>query len=154
MQLLQLSARFEPEVGDQQVPGLGEDRERLALSAGPVERQHQQGPQPLPVRMPGGQQPELRHHLVVAAQQQGQLEPLLRRREPQLAQPAPVQRRVRPRHAVQSAAAPAGQRLVQGGGAAGQVAGHALLAGPLPGRLEELEVQPARLDGQPVARAT
>ena len=47
LEVLELTARFEPELLDQHAPGVGVGLERLRLAAGTVERQHQLRARPL-----------------------------------------------------------------------------------------------------------
>lgn len=153
LQLRQVAAGLKPLTVDQVLAGLREDRQRLALPAGPVQRQHQQPPQPFPLRVRGGQQAEFGDHLVLAPEQQRQFEPLLLGGQPQLGQPAAVHRGERPRQPVQSAAPPERERPVQGVGRSGRLARRALGPGPRPSRLELVQVQLAGADREAVARA-
>ena len=57
----ELRPRFKPQVLDEKLARLTEDRERIRLAAGSVEREHQQPVHPLPVRMTRDQGLELRH---------------------------------------------------------------------------------------------
>ena len=51
LQPAQLLPRFQPQLGGQHVPGPPVGRQRISLPLGPVQRQHQQPPQPLPQRI-------------------------------------------------------------------------------------------------------
>nr|WP_264159876.1 hypothetical protein [Actinomadura montaniterrae] len=85
-QPLELGARVQPEAVPQDVAEVLVDRQRLALAAAPVERQHQQAAQPLARGLLVDQRRHLADQLVVAAEGEFGLEAVLQRGEPRLLQ--------------------------------------------------------------------
>ena len=84
---LQLVARDEPELLDQRRAHAPVGLERVGLTAGAVEREHQLSVQLLAVRVLGRQRLELPDDRGVAAEREVDVEPLLQRLEPQLGEP-------------------------------------------------------------------
>jgi hypothetical protein len=86
LQLPELMTRFEPELVAQDVATVLEDAQRVGLPAGPVQREHQQAPQPLAQRMRRDELLELDDHTLVPTERELEVEPLLDHGEPQLGQ--------------------------------------------------------------------
>ena len=93
LQLPELMTRFEPELVAQNVTTVLEDAQRVGLPTGPVQREHQQAPQPLAQRMRRDELLELDDHALVTTERELEVEPLLDHREPQLGQPGDGRRR-------------------------------------------------------------
>ena len=62
--------------------------ERVGLPAAAVQREHQLSAQAFAERVLGDERLELRHQVVVAAERQVGVDPILERREPQLLEPS------------------------------------------------------------------
>ena len=84
LELLERWARVDPELLDEYAPGLLVRLQRLGLTPGPVERQHQLAPQPLPQRVLGHKRLHLADEIRVTAEREIGLDALLERHEPQL----------------------------------------------------------------------
>ena len=95
LELLQLRSRLEAELVHEQAPRLVEDLQRLRLAPRPVEREHQLGPRPLSVRVPGDQDFEVGHDVGVPADLQLGVHEVLARRELELLEPSDLGRRER-----------------------------------------------------------
>ena len=93
LQLAGALARFEPELLARRCAAVLEDAERVGLPTGPVQREHEQAPEPLAQRMRGDELFELDDHALVPTERELEVEPLLDRREPQLGQPRDGRRR-------------------------------------------------------------
>ena len=81
LQLLEIGRWFDPELVDENASRLVVGLERLGLAAGPVQRQHELGPEPLAERMKHGQLLELTNHIEVTGERQIGVKPLLEHRE-------------------------------------------------------------------------
>ena len=68
LQLPELVTRFEPELLAEDVTTLLEDAQRVGLPAGPVQREHQQAPEPLAQRMRGDELLELDDRTLVTTE--------------------------------------------------------------------------------------
>ncbi len=90
VQVLQGGARVDAQLGRQggacPVVGL----QRLGLSAGPVQRQHEQSAQPLPQGVGAGQGDQFGDHLAVPSEVDVGVQPGLQYRHPLLGQPVPL----------------------------------------------------------------
>ncbi len=112
LQLTQLRTGFQPQLPGQHRPGPPVGGQRIGLPLTPVQRQHQQPPQPLPQRMLGDQALQFPGHLRMQPSRQVRLQPALHRDQPELLQAAAFQRqRLHIQHVRQRAAAPQRQRL-------------------------------------------
>ena len=69
--------------------------ERVGLAAAAVEREHQLAAQALAEHVLGDQRLELRHQLVMAAERQVGVDPILERGQPELLQPGDLALRER-----------------------------------------------------------
>ena len=123
VQFAQLRAGLDPKLVDQGVTQLAVGAQRVGLSAGPVQRQHPLGPEPLAERMGRGQALELRDELTVPAAGQQRLAARFERGQPLLVQPACLRpQRRRGVQVGQRGPAPQAQGLIQrlrcGGGVA------------------------------------
>ena len=97
LELEQGGSGLEPQLVDQPPAAFGEHLERLRLATRPVERQHECSAQALLVRMLGREALELGQHLVMSAQLELRLDPLLDRVQP---------------HALEARGLDTGERLV------------------------------------------
>jgi hypothetical protein len=114
VQALQGRGRVDPQLLGQDLSGLLEGRERLGLSARPVQRQHQLAPQPLPQRLVSGQPLQLGRDLAMATKHQQRIDPLLAGRGAQLLQPSELRPKRRlGRQVGQRRAPPQGQGVVK-----------------------------------------
>ena len=86
LQLAQLGARLEPELVPQTGAGIRVEIESLRLPPAAVEGEHRLCLETLPFRMGGGEAAQLRQQVVVAAERQLRLDPLLERDQAQLLQ--------------------------------------------------------------------
>ena len=84
MQLAELAAGLDPELVDERAPRALIGVERLGLTAGAVEREHQLAAQPLAQRVLGHERLELAGHLGVPAGAEILLDALLEAGEPQV----------------------------------------------------------------------
>ena len=108
----QLLPGLQAQLGGQHVPGPPVGCQRIGLPFAPVQRQHQQPPQPLPQRMLCDQALQLPGHLRVQPELDVGLDPALHRRQPQLLQPGRLPRqRLHLTHIGQRRAVPQPQRL-------------------------------------------
>ena len=146
---LELRARVQAEILDQDVAGAAVGVERVGLAAGAVEREHQLRVQALAEGVLGGEALQLGGDDGVAAEREVVLEPLLERVQAGAHQPVgldragPEQRRVAQRRAAEQR-----ERLAQQLG--GFLVG--LAARLLDQRLEALDVELPGLERDPVAR--
>ena len=81
LELLQRRAGLDPELVDERTAPASEDVERVGLPAAAIERDHQLAAQALAKRVLGDERLELRHELVLAAERQVGVDPLLDGRE-------------------------------------------------------------------------
>ena len=86
LELMEERARLDPELGDEETPGLLIKRESVGLSPRSVQDEHQVGTQSLAVGMLRRQCLQLPDQLGVATERQIGFDPILERREPQLLQ--------------------------------------------------------------------
>ncbi len=84
LQRAQRGARLEPELVAQRMSERVVVLERVGLSACPVEREHRLCVQPLAQRVVGGEREDLTERLVVTAEGELRVDPLLERDQPQL----------------------------------------------------------------------
>ncbi len=87
LELAQRVSRFESELIPQVGPQAAVGGERVGLAAGPVEGQHQLGPQPLSLRVRRGQTLQLGHQLARPPRLEFDLVQILEACQPELAQP-------------------------------------------------------------------
>ena len=142
----ELGPRLDPEVLDRRLARRPVGGERVGLAAGPVEREHLLGPEPLAVRMVGGERIELRHERRVAPELEVGVDPLLERGEPELLEAQP--RRDPERLTVElreRRAAPQRECLVEQGRPLTHVPRRARFVAQ---RGEAVEVERAVLDGE------
>src|SRR5581483_6414268 len=83
-------ARLEPELLVEDAPGLARKLERVGLAAAPVEREHEQRPQPLAERIARHEARKLGDGGTTAPALDLGVEPLLRRPDPQLLERRPL----------------------------------------------------------------
>ena len=83
-ELLQLLARFDPELVDERAPGVAIRLERFGLASAAVEGEHPLPAEALAERMPRDERLELAHELRVCPEQQVGLDPVLDRDEVEL----------------------------------------------------------------------
>jgi hypothetical protein len=140
----QLVAGIDAELLGEQPPAVGEHPQRLGLPPAAVQRDHQQSPHPLPQRVVGHHGREVRDNLLVTAQRQQDVRPLLRGRGAQLAQACPLGLGERAWHPRERHAPPQRERRVERAHRARQVAALAQLAGPGEALLERDGVGLAR----------
>ena len=88
IELLERAARLDPELVDEQPPAFVEGLQRVRLPAGPVERQHQLGPESLTQRVRTEERLEHRDDLVVPLELELGVHQLFGRGEAQLLEPA------------------------------------------------------------------
>ena len=77
MQVAQLGARLDGQVGGQEVAHLAVGAQRIGLAAGAVQRQHPLQPEPLAERMGSGERLQLGDEIAVPAAGQQRLGPRL-----------------------------------------------------------------------------
>jgi hypothetical protein len=110
------------ELVGEMVPNLVVRSQRIGLSPAPVERDHQQLPQPLPQRIALRRHAQIRRDLRVATRLQQGPEPVLANRCPYLTQPS---RRTGhpalPRELLEDLTSPQGERLVEDGHRGGRI---------------------------------
>ena len=82
MQLLELGARLDPELVDENAAGVVVDLECFRLPPRSVEREHQLTAQPLAKRVFVGERLELADQIAVSASLELRVDPVLERREP------------------------------------------------------------------------
>ncbi len=87
LQLPQLGAGLQAELVEERLARGAVRLQRVRLAPRAVEREHQQSAEPFPERVLDDQRLELTEHLVVAAEPELGLDPVLGRREPQLVEP-------------------------------------------------------------------
>jgi hypothetical protein len=87
MQALQLPARLDPELIDEDAPRLAVGIERVGLASTAIEGEHQRGRETLAARVLGDQLPELAHHRRVLPGGQIRLDARLERLEPLFLEP-------------------------------------------------------------------
>ena len=87
LELSQRQAGLDPELLDEQAPGVSVDLQRLCLAAGAVERAHQLATQLLTEWMRGHERLELSDEIGVPAEPQLELDPLADHREPEILEP-------------------------------------------------------------------
>ena len=87
LQGLQLGARLDPELVHEPAPRRAVGLERVGLAAAAVERDEQLALEPLPERVRGDQRLELGQDVLVAAEREVGLDPILERGEPQVLEP-------------------------------------------------------------------
>ena len=117
LQLAQFLPRLDPQFLRQHRPGAAVGGQRIGLPLGPVQRQHQQPPQPLPHRVLGHQLLQLAGHLRRQPQLNVRLDAALHRHQPKLLQPRGLQRqRLHLGHIGQRPAPPQRQRLPEPAG--------------------------------------
>ena len=83
---LELRTGLDPELVDERAARVAVRRERIGLSARPVEREHQLRAEPLPQRMPRDEQLQLRHELGVDLELEIGRDPILEYAQPQILQ--------------------------------------------------------------------
>ena len=124
MQLAQLRAGLDRQLGDQDVAQLPVGAQRVGLAPGPVEREHPLVPEPLAERMGRGERLQLRDEVPVPAAGQQRLGPRLQRGQALLLQPPRL--RAGRRHRVeagQRGPAPQAQGLIEALRRRGGIAG-------------------------------
>ena len=84
LELAQRPPRLDPELGQERSPRGAVCLERLGLPAGAVQREHELGAEPFPQRVPRDEPFQLRHELVVSAECELGLDPVLQRADVQL----------------------------------------------------------------------
>ena len=87
LELLELRRGIHPQFVGEGVAELPERAKGLDLPAGPVERQHAQGVQPLVIRVEVAEQPQLRQHVVVPTKAHLRCDPRLGALELDLLEP-------------------------------------------------------------------
>jgi hypothetical protein len=128
------------------------DGQGLGLPARTVQRQHELVGERFPVWVLGGQPGELCDQLGVLAQLKFRLVPLLQRRQAQVVEASGLDGGDRGYGSTgQGRAPPQGERRLQEGGRAARLAGRDRLPGLTHQRLEAVQVELARLDGELVA---
>ena len=138
-----------PEPVGEHRPGLFEGGERLDPAARPIKSTHELPVRPFPERVGRDEQPQLRDQVRVPAQGRLGLDPVLRRRLPQLLQPGHLDLGVR--QVGQRSAAPQPECLTQQGGGAARIA-RGQRRGALPRQAgEPMEVHLIGGDGQAIA---
>ena len=95
MQLPQLGARLHADLVDQRAARVAVGLKRLRLAAGAIQREHPQAVQALAQRLLPRERVELGKDVAVAPGGEVGLDRLLARRQPQLLEPADLQRRER-----------------------------------------------------------
>lgn len=148
LELLQRGTRFEPELLGEEAPSLAIHRECLRLPAGAVEGDDQLAAQALAQRMRGDEPLELADEVVVFAEREVGVDPILERGQPSLFEALRFRGRERfEREIRKRRAAPQRERLVQESGRRGGI-GALLVSDEL---LEAEEVDPRRVDLQAVS---
>jgi hypothetical protein len=87
VQVLELTARFDAELVDELLAGVDERAQRIGLTAGSIQREHQLGPESFTEREVGDELPKHRYGAFVVAKGKTRLDRLLERGGPQLVQP-------------------------------------------------------------------
>ena len=153
MQLAQLRAGLDRELGDQDVAQLAVGAQRVGLAPGPVQGQHLQVPEPLTERMRRGERLQLRDEVSRPAARQQGLGPRFQRGQTLLLQPARLGAGRRHRvEAGQCRPAPQAQALIEALRGRGGITGRqrrGALGGEL---LEPRRVQLPGFDPQQVTR--
>ena len=116
MKPLQRLGGLDAEFFAQQAPRVQEGGQRVGLTAGAVQRQHEQAVQPLPQRMLGDQPPQFRDQVSMLAERQVQLHPVLEHADPRLGQPVGLRVHERAGQAIADRSAPEPQRGMQRAG--------------------------------------
>ena len=148
----QRGPRLDPQLPDQALARVAVGGQRLGLAARPVQREHLLGVQPLPQRVLGGERLELHDDLVVAAEEEIGVDPVLERDEPGLVQARRlVRQRAMAGQVAERRTAPERQRLAQDGVRPLGVPGRERDRAPLGQRREPLGVALAGHDVQDVA---
>src|SRR5438034_8234476 len=123
LELLQRSARLEPELVAQQLARVAVDRQRIRLPPRAVESQHQLTAYALLQRVCGAECLELRDQLDVTAEREIRVDPLHQRRKPQLFEPADLRlRELEQRQVGKRGTAPERKRFSQPRGRSRRVA--------------------------------
>ena len=141
---LELGAGIEAELLDEHGTGATERLERVGLTARAVEGEHQVGVQLLAVGVLADQLLQLGDDRGVLAEGEIQLEPVLERGQPDALQAGALGREPPEQlHVGQRRPAEEAERLAEGGGGLGEVAGGALAPGVLDVTFEAIEVEGA-----------
>jgi hypothetical protein len=153
VRLLHALARLGPELLDEVVAGVAEDGQRLGLPPGPVQREHQLGPQPLPERELADQPGQVGDDPGVVAHLHLDLRPFLPRRRPGLGQPGARRLEDRSAEPGQGVPPPQRQRPAQRLGRLDRAAGPPVHVGGRERGLELLDVHTRLAGAQHVAAA-
>ena len=142
VEVVQLGARLDPELLDEDLAGVPVGLQRVGLAAAAIQREHQLRVQALAPRVLAGQLLELGDQLGVAPGRQVGLDAQLQRRELQLLQPRDLGRRERRRGELrQRRPAPQRERLAQLAAARSRASGRQRLAAGGDQALEALGVE-------------
>ena len=152
LQPAQVLPRLQPQLRGQQFTGPPVGRQRVGLAFGPVQRQHQQPPQPLPHRVLRDQALQLPGHLRVQAQLDVGLDAAFCRRQAELLQPRGLPRqRLHLTHISQRPPPPQPQGLPEMPRRGGRLAAaeHRMPRGDQP--LEPARIHHLRVDAEHIA---
>ena len=149
LQGLQLGARLDPELVHEPAPRRAVGLERLGLTSAAVERDEQLALEPLPERVRGDQRLELGQDVLMAAEREVGLDPILERRQPQVLEPPDLVLRERlVREVGERRSAPEPERLAEAVGGRGGLFVARLLDERLEaGRVERVVLELKRVAG-------